>query len=144
MRSIDFVHVFIEKGDVGLFLQYRDDIDGIYERNKLGVFGGHVDPTDVSFLAAAERELNEETGLQNRIIRALGVISIIGPTLAGEVVNKIVHGFAVTVEPDVEIPVYEGQGGVLLAFGQPIPEKPELTETARLELDKYYRGKFQQ
>lgn len=142
MKSADFVHVFIEKGDFGLLLQHRDDKPGIYEPGMLGVFGGHVDPTDVTIEAAAHRELQEETGLKNRTLYALGMIGIEGITPQGELIYKRVHAFRTRVARNLHVPVYEGQGGIVLEFGMSITEEPPLSDIARLEIDTYYTGRF--
>jgi 8-oxo-dGTP pyrophosphatase MutT (NUDIX family) len=138
----EFVHVFIERDGVGLFLQHRDNIPGIFAPNKLGVFGGHIDPEDVSPEAAGIRELREETGIVVANLLPLGVIESDGIDPRRDRIHKIVHAFLTIVEPQLCIPVFEGQGGKTLFFGQPIPRDPQPTGTLVRELGMYFSNEF--
>lgn len=55
-----------------LLLIQKADVPGYPWRNQMAFPGGHVDPEDSSRLAAAFRELNEETGISARHVEAVG------------------------------------------------------------------------
>jgi 8-oxo-dGTP pyrophosphatase MutT (NUDIX family) len=140
--AAEFVHVFIERDGVGLFLQHRDDIPGIYEPGRLGVFGGHVDPSDQSPKSAGIRELAEETNLRVTDLLPLGILHFNDEDLEGKRIVKIVHAFTTVVSPKLILPVREGQGGITLRFGEPIPKTPRPTRILIAELATYYSGLF--
>lgn len=144
MSSRRFVHVIVERQELGLFVQHRDNKPGIYDPDKLGSFGGHVDSTDADELSAGYRELAEETDLTEVVLRALGGFSVEGFTPQGEPVQKNIHVFhtLVPAERPIVIGKEEGQGGVTLLFNQPLPATPELTETLMYELQRYYPERF--
>jgi 8-oxo-dGTP pyrophosphatase MutT (NUDIX family) len=125
-----------------LFLQKRENKPGIFAPGKLGVFGGHIDPEDANPEAAGIRELQEETRIKVDSLMPLGEIAFESSNLRGERVWKIVHAFSTLVSPKLYVPVYEGEAGITLPFGENIPRTLQPTGTLIKELDKYYPDEY--
>ena len=93
----DFVHVvaFDRQGDLVLVRQYRHGLGG----ESLELPGGAVDPDDEDPIAAAVRELREETGFVGEQAELLASLTVDPARYSNRLHLVVVRGAARSVEP---------------------------------------------
>lgn len=139
----EFVHVFVEREGVGLFLQHRDVRPDIYEPGQLGTWGGSVEFGETA-LDAAIREAKEELNLrlQPHNLLRLGSLVFDSTDTIGAPLRKHVEAYSTVVPSQLNIPVREGQGGITVLFGDRLPAIPRLTRIVAAEMLEYFPGAF--
>src|SRR5688500_2707997 len=97
------VSILIIRGQDYL-LQHRDNLDFIADPDTYGVFGGSVDAEDSSIMAAALRELKEESGhdFAESDLQPIGIAELPArtPKNAGKMVDY--YFFALQVPVDMK------------------------------------------
>lgn len=141
--AAEFVHVFVEREGVGLFLQHRDNKPGIYEPGRLGTWGGSIELGETA-VDAAIREAYEELNLRllPRNLLHLGNLVFDSTDTIGVPLWKHVEAYLTLVPSRLNIPVREGQGGITVFFGERLPAAPRLTRIVAAEMLEYFPGSF--
>lgn len=122
--------------DGHLLLQLRDDIPGIVQPGKIGLFGGHREPGE-TFLDCVVRELSEELSFRVPPERFERVAAFQGPD--SEITGGLLQAeFFVTREvPVAELNITEGTLRIV-----PVSELDDLTgrltPAARFALERFF------
>jgi len=125
-------------------LQRRDDKPGIESRNKLGLWGGAVEPGDASIDDAMLREIREETGLELSLdeIRKFAEYRRVTDRFAkrfGGQVLKINYLYVAYGIQQGSIVVHEGQGCEPLS-NQQVAASEDCTRTTKLAVYDHSLG----
>lgn len=129
--------ILIVRGDQEYVLQHRDDKPGIFDPGTYSPWGGGIEAGDVSYRAAAVRELKEEIGLSIDEADLIGLGQAIEPVHSPARGSKKlrIHYFALEIPVDLDFVVNEGQGKVSLP--RPFEGHPKASIVTRHAIGRY-------